>query len=156
MTREMPSDTAATYLKTRVLTARPAELRMMLLDGAVKFANQARLGLEERRHEQAYNGFTQSRAIVLELVDSINEEIDPELAQRVRSLYMFMYAELAQASFEKNLERLGKVIELLEYERQTWMLVLKKLAEEAAPSAPASITEPRPNTPAYSPISVQG
>ena len=34
------------YLRTRVLTASPEELRLMLLDGALKYAMQAREGLE--------------------------------------------------------------------------------------------------------------
>ena len=30
------------YLKTKVLTASPAELRLMLIDGAIRFSEQAR------------------------------------------------------------------------------------------------------------------
>ena len=36
------------YLRTKVMTASPAELRLMLLDGAIKFANQAREGLQAK------------------------------------------------------------------------------------------------------------
>ena len=46
-----PQDNANAYLRTQVMSASPAELRMMLLDGAVKFARQGRQGLAEQNHD---------------------------------------------------------------------------------------------------------
>lgn len=118
------------YLRTKVMTASPAELRLMLLDGAIKFAMQAKAGLESKDFEMSYTGFTSCRNIVLELINGIKPEHDPELAERVRALYLFLYSELFESSFEKDVPRLEKVIELLEYERQTWALLMEKLASE--------------------------
>jgi len=118
------------YLRTKVMTASPAELRLLLLDGSIKFANQAREGLETKNFEMSYTGFTSCRNIVLELINGIRPEHDPELAERVRALYLFLYSELFESSFEKDIPRLDKVIELLEYERQTWALLMEKLAAE--------------------------
>lgn len=112
------------------MTASPAELRLLLLDGALKFANQALEGLESKNYEQSYNGFTSCRNIVLELINGIRPEPDPELAERVRALYLFIYSELVDASFGKNAEKLGKTIELLAFERETWALLMEKLAKE--------------------------
>ena len=41
------------YLKTKVMTAGPAELRLMLFDGALKFAEQGRKGLADKDYERA-------------------------------------------------------------------------------------------------------
>ncbi|MAB72130.1 MAG: hypothetical protein CMJ54_06450, partial [Planctomycetaceae bacterium] len=49
------------------MTASPAELRLLLLDGALRFAEQAREGLEAKNFEQAYEGSRQCRAILAEL-----------------------------------------------------------------------------------------
>lgn len=112
----------------------------MLLDGALRFAHQARSGLASRNYEQSYAGFTQCRAIVTELMTSINDAPAPELAEKVRALYAFFFTELVEANMNKDVARVDKVIELLEFERETWAMLMDKLAEEraAAGNAPAA------------------
>jgi|TARA_R110000782_G_scaffold13976_5_gene40925 flagellar protein FliS len=124
------TDTTTAYLRSKVMTASPEELRLMLLDGALRFAHQARNGLETKNFEQSYSGFSQCRAILMELMTSLNESAAPELTAKVRSLYTFFYLELIQASHEKDTAKLDRVIELLEFERETWALLMDKLAEE--------------------------
>lgn len=118
------------YLKTRVMTATPVELRMMLLDGAVKYARQGRDGLVKKDYEAVYNGITSCRNIVVELMTNIREDVDAQLAERVRSLYTFLFTELTTASMEKSVQKMDKVIEILEYEAETWRLLMEKLAKE--------------------------
>jgi len=122
--------TANAYLKTKVMTASPEELRLMLLDGAIRFANTAKFGLENTDHEKIYEGFTQCRDIVLELTNTIDPGPDPELAKNVRDIYVFLYGELIKSSMDKDVDRLDKAIELLEYERETWAQLLVQLAED--------------------------
>jgi flagellar secretion chaperone FliS len=123
---------ANAYLRTKVLTASPEELRLMLLDGAIKFACQGREGLAAKNYELSYTGISQCRDIILELITCIKPEVDPELATRVRAVYTFMYTTLVEASMEKSAPKVEQVIKLLEYERETWALLLQKLAEERA------------------------
>lgn len=123
---------ANTYLRTQVLTASPEQLRLMLLDGALRFARQAAEGMAAKDYEATYNGITQARAIVLELATSIRAEVDPDLAQRVRSVYMFIYREMVDASLARDLPRLEKAIDLLQYERETWAMLIEKVAGERA------------------------
>ena len=130
--------TTNAYLRTKVLTASPQELRLMLLDGAIRYAQMGRDGLAGRDFEQAYNGITQCRAIVTELMTSIRREHDPQLADRVQSVYIFLFNELINASMEKDPARMDKIIELLEFERETWAMLIEKLrAERAGAPAPA-------------------
>jgi len=118
------------YLRTRVMTATPAELRMMLLDGAVKYACQGREGMAKKDFEAMFNGISACRNIVVELMTSISDDVDRTLADRVRSLYTFLFTELTTASMEKSVPKMDKIIELLEYEAQTWRMLLEKLANE--------------------------
>lgn len=124
------SNPANAYLRTKVLTASPEELRLMLLDGAIKFARQGRDGLARKDYEASYNGISQCRNIVLELLSTIKSDPDPELAARVKAVYTFMYTELVKASMEKSVDRVDAVIKLLEFERETWSLLMQRLAEE--------------------------
>jgi flagellar secretion chaperone FliS len=120
------------YLRTRVLTATPEQLRLMLLEGALKFARQGRQGLAMKNYELSFTGISQCRDIILELIASMRNEVDPELCQRVRALYTFIYSQLVEASMERNLEKLDRAIDLLEFERQTWVMLIEQLASERA------------------------
>jgi len=124
--------TAHAYLRTKVLTASPEELRLMLLEGAIRFARSGQEGLRARNYEQSYHGISQCRAIVMELMTSMRREHNPEVCDRLQSLYMFLFNELVSASMEKDADRLDKVIELLEFERETWVQLMEKLRQERA------------------------
>ena len=143
---------ANAYLRTQVLTASPEQLRLMLLDGAIRFAQQAADGLETNDYEASYNGITQARAIVLELATSIRPDVDPELAERVQSVYMFLYAELIDASLNRDKARLDKAIELLHYERETWSLLMDKVAAERAANPDADTMSITPTTQGDEPV----
>ena len=166
-----PDGSAIAYLRTKVLTASPEQLRLMLLDGAIKFLKQGREGLERKDYEASYNGFSQCRNIILELTHSMRPEIAPDLCQRVQALYTYLYVQLVEASHEKDAAKAGKVLELLEYERETWIMAMEKAAAERAAEAPAApdaatgeavMSASAPSVPvqttaaAYRPLSVQG
>jgi flagellar protein FliS len=139
---------AQTYLRTQVLSAPPEKLRLMLLDGAVKFARQGREGLAARDYERMYNGVSQSRDIVVELMTTVRDDVAPDLAEKVKALYGFLFRELSEVSVHKDVSRLDKIIELLEYERETWVLLMEELTKaaltragpEAAPGAARAVS----------------
>lgn len=142
MATGMTTTEANAYLRTQVLTASPEQLRLMLLDGALRFATQAAEGIANKDYEAAYNGITQARAIVLELATSIRADVDAELAERVRSVYMYLYREMVDASLTRDHARLCKAIELLEYERETWALLMDKVTTERSAGTEAAATAP--------------
>jgi flagellar protein FliS len=121
---------ASAYLKTKVMTAGSGELRLMLFDGAIRFAEQGRAGLARKDHEAAYNGISRAPEILIELINCLKPEHAPELCARLSGLYTFMYRRLVEASQERKAEFVDEVLGLLRYERETWMMVLDKLAQE--------------------------
>lgn len=135
-----PNASANAYLRTRVMTATPEELRLMLLEGAVRFCRQGRDGMASKDWEGSFNGFSKCRAILTELMSSMRPEIDPELCQRLNSLYTYLYVQLVEAAHEKSVPKADKVVELLEYERDTWVLLMDKLRQEK--SGPTPTPEP--------------
>ena len=120
------------YFRTKVMTASPAELRMMLLEGSVRFIQIGREGLEQKNYEQVYEGFSQARAIVLELINAMRPEVEPELCARLGALYTYVHRLLTDASFQKSVEKADEAIGLMEYECETWALVMEKLRLEGA------------------------
>jgi flagellar protein FliS len=130
---------AQAYLRTKVMSASPEELRLMLIDGAIRFTRQGRDAIERKDWEGVYEGFTKAKEILLELINALRPEVDPDLCSRLSALYTFMYRRLLDASLEKSAAIADEVIELLEYDRETWVMLMDKLAEErgrgAAPAA---------------------
>jgi flagellar protein FliS len=118
------------YFRTKVLTASPAELRMMLIEGCIRFIQIGRGGLETRDYESVFEGFSQARAIVLELINAMHPEVEPELCGRLTALYTYIHRLLTEASFEKSIAKADEAIGLMEYERETWAMVMEKLKRE--------------------------
>ncbi|MFN5496871.1 MAG: flagellar export chaperone FliS [bacterium] len=138
------------YLRTKVMTAKPAELRLMLLDGAIRFTEQAKRGYESKDYEQAYNGTTRAQAILMELVTSLRHDVSPELCKNVAAVYTFLYTSLVKASMEKDIATVDDVLRILRYERETWLLCIDALAREN--HAASALQE----TPTASPMPQQG
>lgn len=129
-THPTPAAAPSAYLRTRVLSASPEELRLLLLEGAIKFAKQGAAGLEAKNYEAMFAGFSSARDIIFELLTTIREDPDPELARNAKGVYGFMYRTIVEASHEKDAAKAASVIDLLEYERQTWVMVMDQLAHE--------------------------
>jgi flagellar protein FliS len=125
---------ANAYLRSKVLTASPEELRLMLLDAAIKFARQGRDGLANRNYEQMFNGLSQCRNIITELIVTVRPEPDPDLAEKVRSLYAYIFSQLLEASVSKSLAHCDDAIRLLDFERETWVMLMQQVAKERAGS----------------------
>ncbi len=147
--------TANTYLRTKVLTASPEELRLMLLDGAIKFLRQGCDGLERKDWEAVFDGFSKCRNIILELINSVRHDIDPDLCAKVASLYTFLYTQLVEAGFEKDKVKAEKALGILEYERETWVLAMQRAAEERGVRRETAVAV-APEHPRRGTLSLQG
>lgn len=118
------------YLRTKVMTASPAELRLMLFDGAIRFAEQARRGYADKNYEAAYEGTTKAQAILMELMNALRPDQAPELCKKLSALYTFLYSSLVQASSTRDPALVDEVIKLLRFERETWAMCIDELARE--------------------------
>lgn len=120
------------YLRTKIMTASPEELRLMLYDGAIKFGGQARAALEKKDYEESYNCLMRAQKIVLELSTSLNHEVDPALCEKMSALYTFIYRKLVDANMQRDPAPLDEALKLLEYERETWRMLMQKLGQSPA------------------------
>ncbi len=120
------------YLHNAVMTASPEQLQLMLYDGAIRFARQGIEGLTAKDYEKSYHGFSRAQKIVLELINALNYDVDRELCSRMAGLYSFIYRKLVEASAQRDTKIAGEAIKLLEYQRETWVMLLEKLREERA------------------------
>ena len=150
------SQQAKNYLRTRVMTATREQLQMMLFDGAVRFAHQARAALEKKDFEASYTNLTRTQHIVLELNRSLRHQEDPELCGKLAALYNFIYKQLVLANLNRDIEPLEEAIKLLMYQRDTWALLMEKLAKQKTGEVAPKNDMPAPNAKMQAMISVKG
>ncbi len=150
------SQQAKNYLRTRVLTATREQLQMMLFDGAVRFAQQARVALEKKDYESSYTNLTRTQHIVLELNRSLNHQEDPELCGKLAALYNYTYKQLVAANLTRDIAPLDDALKILNYQRETWALLMGQIARQKAGEAASKIDIPEPNAKMEATISVQG
>jgi flagellar protein FliS len=129
------------YLRNAVLTAAPEQLQLMLYDGAIRFATRGLEAICAKDREAAFVALERAQLIVLEMSNGIRREINPALADRMSSLYSYIYRRLIDANVGQDEQAVEDALRILRYERQTWLLLVEKLQKEApaADDAPASL-----------------
>lgn len=154
----MPAaDPTTAYLRSKVFSATPEELHLMLIEGCIRFCRQGREAMVEKRHEALFNALSSAKSILMEMTTSLRADESPDLAAKLHGLYLFMYRRLIDANIEKSPEIIDEVLKLLDYERETWSLVIEKRSREqgGAPAAPKP-AHGVPRAPTASGISFQG
>lgn len=138
------------YLRTKIMTANPMELRLMLFEGAIKFCRQSAEALGRKDFEKMYNALVRAQKIVLELSTSLNHEMDPELCGKLAGLYNYIYRRLVDANMERDVSCINECIDLLDYERQTWILVMNEMRAQEVSEPVMDSSEPADNP--YAPL----
>lgn len=152
----MNNQFANNYLRTKVLTATPEQLQMMLYDGAIRFCEQARIALMEKNWEQSYHLISRVQKIIIEMSSSLKHEIWPELCGKLASLYNFAYRKLIEANIEHKVEAIDEALRILKYQRDTWAMLMDKLGKQKAGEVAAKLDLPAPNERMEASISLQG
>jgi flagellar protein FliS len=145
----MSNHVAQNYLRTKVFTATPEQLQLMLYDGAIRFAEQARAALEKKNFEQSFNLLTRAQRIMAEMAASLKHDLAPEL-------YNYVYRKLIEANIHHTLEPLDEALNLLRYQRETWTMLLQQLGQQKAGAAATKIDMPAPSARMEASISMQG
>ncbi len=126
----MPIDVNNPYVRTKVLTASREELRLMLIEGCIDFLRTGRKAMLDKDWEKVYKCFTDAKSIILELMGGLKHDIAPELCTNLQGLYTYLIATITEGSFQKSTAKIDEALKLMEYERETWLLLMEKLNEE--------------------------
>ena len=129
------STVANAYVETQVMTASPERLHLMVVDAAIRFARQGEMALAAGDHETAFHALTRGRSCLNEIVSGISAEPNPELAERLKALFLFVHVNLSRADLLHDAQLVRDALAILETHRQTWLEVLGRMQREhAAPS----------------------
>jgi flagellar protein FliS len=122
------------------LTAAPQKLRLMLIDGAIRFGRQASQAYAAGNAEQFSSAVERARDIVTELISGIRPD-QSELTQAARALYAFIFRSLGEAQLLKEPQKIDDALRVLEEERQTWSAVCELELEAPASDEPANFRQ---------------
>jgi flagellar secretion chaperone FliS len=152
----MNGQVAEQYLRTKVFTATPEQLQLMLYDGALRFCDQARAALVGRNWEQSYNLISRVQKILVEMSCSLKRDVHPDLCGKLAALYNYAYRKLIEANVDHRVESMDEATEVLRYQRETWAMLLDRLAKEKATAVASKLDVPAPSERMEASISVQG
>ena len=111
------------YNNSRVLTASPAELTLMLYEGAVKFCNIAEMAMEKNDVQKAHTNIVKTQKIV----DYLRKTLDMKypVAKDFENIYIYLDKRLVEANMKKDTGILTECTEHLRSVRDTWKEVMR-------------------------------
>ena len=127
------------YLTTEVMTATPQKLQLMLIQGALRMAEQARQCWRQDDDAGAFDALQKCQQVIIEMLSGLRVEVDPDLVKKVAGVYLFIFRTIVSAQIEHDEKQLAEVVSILEIERETWQQLCAKLGtkrddHEAPPS----------------------
>ncbi len=129
--------TQAQYLENRVLSATPAELTLMLYDGAIRFMSQYIVFVGAKDIPAAHNAIMRAQDIVSELLVTL--DMKHEIADGMASIYVYSIERLTAANVKKEVEPVQEVMDLIRELRNTWAEAMKICKAEQPATQPGNL-----------------
>lgn len=111
------------YVRNQILTASPAELTLMLYNGAIKFGMRAVTAIEQRDIEKAHHNIMKVEAIIEEFLITLDYSIP--VSESFKSVYDYLCNQLHEANVKKSIPILEEVLDHLRTMRDTWKEVMR-------------------------------
>ena len=113
----------AQYKNSKVLTASPAELTLMLYEGAIKFCNVAIVAIEGREIQKAHINIIKAQKIVEHL--QVTLDMKYPVAKDFDRIYSYLLERLVDANIKKDKAAMIEVRDHLNAVRDTWKEVMR-------------------------------
>lgn len=119
----------AAYANSKIMTASPAELTLMLYEGAIKFCNIAIAAIENKDIEKAHTNIRKAQRIIEEFMATLDHKY--KVAEDFENVYRYLLDRLHEANMKKDTEILEEVLTHLRTMRDTWKEVMRLTANGA-------------------------
>ena len=125
-----PNNAYQAYNNSKIMTASPAELTLMLYEGAIKFCNIAIMAIEKKDIEKSHINIVKVENIINYLQSTLDTKYP--VSEDYDRIYTYLQQRLAQANIKKDPEILEEVCEHLRSVRDTWKEVMAKNQHKGA------------------------
>lgn len=112
------------YQRNAVLTASPAELTLMLYNGAIKFCNIAIMAMETKDIMGAHENLMKAEAIITELQSTLDHKYP--VWEDFNRVYELIYQKLVDANMTKDPARVEDALKYIREMRDTWKEVMRR------------------------------
>ena len=112
------------YNNNKIMTASPAELTLMLYEGAIKFCNIAIVAVEHGNIEKAHNHIVKVERIIDYFRQTLN--MSYPVSEEFEKVYLYLARRLTEANVKKDKEILEEVSGHLHSMRDTWKQVMEQ------------------------------
>lgn len=114
----------AEYSNNKIMTASPAEVTLMLYEGAIKFCNIAIIAIENGEMEKAHVNIKKTQRIIEEFRNTLDHKY--EVSKDFDKIYVYLLRRLLEANVKKDKTILEEVNMHLRSVRDTWKEVMKR------------------------------
>ena len=112
------------YQRNKVLTATPAEVTLMLYEGAIKFCNIAIMAIDQKDIEKAHINIKKTQRIIEEFRNTLDRRYP--VSEDFDRIYVYVLQRLLEANIRKDKAVLEEVNIHLRSLRDTWKEVMKQ------------------------------
>ena len=113
----------ATYANNKIASATPAELTLMLYEGAIKFCNLAKIDIEKKEYGDSIGHIQRARNIIVELQSTLDFKYP--IAKDFDNIYRYIFSLMADVNRDHDLETLEELLTELRELRDIWKQVMK-------------------------------
>lgn len=111
------------YRQSSVQTSTPAQLLLMLYDGAIRFVNAGIEGLRQHDVQKTNQNLGKAQTIVSELMSTLDPSF--EVSKGLSALYEYMNHLLIEANVKKKVECAEEALGYFTELRETWAQAAK-------------------------------
>jgi len=119
----MATNAAAAYKDSKILTATPAELTLMLYEGAIKFCNLAMMAIEKKDYAKANTNIIKAERIITEFRATLDFKYP--VAKDFENVYNYIYQRLLESNIKKDPVILEEALGYIREMRDTWKEVMR-------------------------------
>jgi flagellar protein FliS len=138
-----------TYKRVDVETASQGKLIVMLFNGAIQRAEEAKRQIEKGRLESVHNNLIRAQDIIAELRGALNMSAG-EIAQNLDRLYEYLQHLLIMGNIRKDVQPINDCVRMMTTMRDTWRDLFDQIAKDE------TFTAPRINPHGASVMNMQG
>lgn len=129
------------YTKVDVETASQGKLIVMLFNGAIQRAEEAKRQLARGKIEGVHNNLVRAQEIVAELRGALNMQAGGEIAANLDRVYEYCQHLLITANLRKDATPIDECVEALTSMRDTWQELFKNLVKGQETVTPVPINQ---------------
>ena len=119
----MVRNAAQAYGARKVETASPAELTLMLYEGAIKFCNIAMGAIENKDYEKTNTNIQKARNIIVELQTTLDHKY--KVAEDFDIIYDYIFRKLVDANMKKDPVILEEALNQIRDMRDAWKEIMR-------------------------------